>query len=484
MGPSSVVADGWGWRFGANPSLGIAGGSFTIAPGERVLLLGPSGCGKSTLLRALAGVLGDDEGHSSGSLSISGLSPSASRGRVGLVLQDPQSQAVLARVGDDVAFGCENLVVPVDETWRRVSESLELVKLDVPLTHSTSELSGGQKQRLALAGALAMRPKLLLLDEPTANLDPEGAISVRDAVIDAVCRHEQTLIVVEHNVSLWWEYVDRVIVMGPSGEFIVDSSPQGALSQARDELSSYGIWLPTWESPIGSLGLALDRAPSLITRDLSVARKRQPLIEVGSNFRVVQGGFHAVTGANGCGKSTLALTLGGLLPPAHGTVEASAELAAGTSNHPHRWSSKYLARRIANVFQSPESQFVKSTVLGELELGARISGRGSIETTRAVEAMLEEMGLTNQRDAHPFTLSGGQQRRLSVATALITRPEVVILDEPTFGQDANTWKQLVGMFDGLARAGHAIVAATHDERLIHIASERTTMATIVEGVNS
>ncbi len=140
-----------------------------------MLLLGPSGSGKSTLLHALAGVLGgDDEGEHSGELTVDGVAPDAARGHAGLVLQDPESQTVMARVGDDVAFGCENLGVPRAEIWERVPAALDAVGLTVPLSHPTAELSGGQKQRLALAGALAMRPGLLLLDEPTANLDPAG----------------------------------------------------------------------------------------------------------------------------------------------------------------------------------------------------------------------------------------------------------------------------------------------------------------------
>ncbi|BDZ49943.1 hypothetical protein GCM10025867_21840 [Frondihabitans sucicola] len=187
-------------------------------------MLGASGAGKSTLLAGLAGVLGgDEEGDDTGELLVDGGHPADQRGRVGLVLQDPDSQVVLARVGDDVAFGPENLGVPRDEIWDRVGSSLEAVGLQLPLDASTSELSGGQKQRLALAGALAMRPGLLLLDEPTANLDPAGVQEVRDSVARVVDETGATLVVVEHRVSVWLPLVDRVIVLAASGA----SSPTG-----------------------------------------------------------------------------------------------------------------------------------------------------------------------------------------------------------------------------------------------------------------
>src|SRR5690606_38374115 len=169
--PARVSVRGWGWRHASRVKWALRDVSFELEPGERVLLLGASGSGKSTLMHALAGVLGgDDDGEAAGELLLDGLPPAEARGRAGLVLQDPDSQVILARVGDDVAFGCENLGVPRDEIWQRVSSALDAVGLDVSLERSTSRLSGGQKQRLALAGALAMRPGLLLLDEPTANL--------------------------------------------------------------------------------------------------------------------------------------------------------------------------------------------------------------------------------------------------------------------------------------------------------------------------
>ena len=212
-----------------------------------MLLLGESGAGKSTLVKALAGVLAPDEGEAQGTLAVDGQRPHA--GRAGLMLQDPDSGVILARVGDDVAFGCENLGVPRDETWARVRESLAAVGLDVALDRSTSALSGGQKQRLALAGVLAMRPGLLLLDEPTANLDPDGVAEVRDAVVRIAALTGATLIVIEHRVAVWRDAVDRVIVLAPGGGVLADGTPREVLESRGAELAARGVWIPEVPPP-------------------------------------------------------------------------------------------------------------------------------------------------------------------------------------------------------------------------------------------
>src|SRR5690606_2097620 len=181
-------------------------------------------------LHGLAGVLGgEEEGEHAGELRVGDRSAADVRGTAGLVLQDPDSQVILARVGDDVAFGCENVGVPRDEIWQRVDESLDAVGLDVPRDRPTRALSGGQKQRLALAGALAMRPGLLLLDEPTANLDPSGVLEVRDAVLRAISRTGSTLVIVEHRVDAWLPHVDRVLVLD-SGGIVADGPPEAVIA--------------------------------------------------------------------------------------------------------------------------------------------------------------------------------------------------------------------------------------------------------------
>ena len=213
-GGAGVEARGWGWRHAGRLAWALDGVDLRIEPGERVLVLGPSGSGKSTLMAGLAGLLGgEDEGEAKGSLVVDGAAPADLRGRIGLVMQDPEAQVVLARVGDDVAFGMENLGVPREEIWPRVSAATGAVGLDAAADHPTTALSGGQKQRLALASVLAMGPRLLLLDEPTANLDPVGVAGVRGAVERVLDESEATLVVIEHRVDIWADLVDRVVVV-------------------------------------------------------------------------------------------------------------------------------------------------------------------------------------------------------------------------------------------------------------------------------
>ncbi|MFT4122468.1 MAG: ABC transporter ATP-binding protein, partial [Microbacteriaceae bacterium] len=248
--PVAVRARGWGWRHAGRRRWAVRGLDLDIAPGERVLLLGASGAGKSTLLQGLAGVLGGaEEGEQAGELGLDGRPAAGLRGRAGLVLQDPDAQVVMARLGDDVAFGAENLGVPRDEIWRRVDEALDAVGLRLPLGHPTARLSGGQKQRLALAGLLAMRPGLLLLDEPTANLDPAGVVEVRDAVGRVLERTGATLVVVEHRVAVWLPLVNRVVVLSAEGGVLADGTPAAVLARERDALERAGVWLPDAAPP-------------------------------------------------------------------------------------------------------------------------------------------------------------------------------------------------------------------------------------------
>lgn len=500
--PASVRARGWSWRHADRPVPAVANLDLDIAAGERVLLVGPSGAGKSTLLHALAGVLGHDDGSDeTGSLLVDGAAPAAVRGRAGLMQQDPEAQVVLSRVGDDVAFGAENLQVPPEEIWRRVRASLEAVGLRLPLDAPTSALSGGQKQRLGLAGLLAMQPGLLLLDEPTANLDPAGVLDLRNAVVRLLERTGATLIVVEHRVPVWLEVVDRIIVLAPGarnvpGGVLFDGRPEDVLGSAGSWLAGEGIWVP---GHIPAVPARRNSAPGgmlLQATGLAVSRQRQanpsrrssrfrrpgrtapgatpgtapgttpgatggqtfsPAV-AGLSFPVLSGQALSITGANGSGKSTLALTLGGLLPPVAGTVAASPLLARGERPDPYRWKGPALIERIGSVFQEPEHQFITGSVLDELRFGPVKLGHGMDR----VEELLERLHLTHLAEANPFTLSGGEKRRLSVATVLATSPQVLVLDEPTFGQDATTWAELAGLLRDLLDEGTAVVSVTHD----------------------
>ena len=471
-----VCARGWGWRHAGRKNAALSGVDLDIAPGERVLVLGPSGSGKSTLMGGLAGLLGGaEEGEATGTLTVDGVAPADARGRVGLLMQDPEAQVVLARVGDDVAFGMENMGVAREEIWPRVEDSLEAVGLSVPLDHSTTELSGGQKQRLALASILAMGPGLLLLDEPTANLDPSGVAEVRAAVEAVVERTGATVVVVEHRVDVWASLVDRVIVVA-DGAIAADGPLREVLAQQGDALRERGIWLPG-DDVAAEVGPAPEVAPASseaapIARvaDLTIGYDTSAPVRSGIDLTIERGVSTCIVGANGAGKSTFALTLAGLLPPLEGTVEV--ETSDGTAGDPHEWSSKQLLGRMSMVFQEPEYQFLAATVAEELAIGPRAAGMSEAEIAPLVDEHLEALGLTKLARANPMTLSGGEKRRLSVATALISAPELLILDEPTFGQDRGTWLGLVRLLRAALERGVTLVSITHDPAFVAAMGQR------------
>ena len=471
-----VCARGWGWRHAGRKNAALSGVDLDIAPGERVLVLGPSGSGKSTLMGGLAGLLGGaEEGEATGTLTVDGVAPAEARGRVGLLMQDPEAQVVLARVGDDVAFGMENLGVAREEIWPRVENSLEAVGLSVPLDHSTTELSGGQKQRLALASILAMGPGLLLLDEPTANLDPSGVAEVRAAVETVVERTGATVVVVEHRVDVWASLVDRVIVVA-DGAIAADGPLREVLAQQGEALRERGIWLPG-DDVAAEVGPAPEVAPASseatpIARvtDLTIGYDASAPVRSGIDLMIERGVSTCIVGANGAGKSTFALTLAGLLPPLEGAVEV--ETSDGTAGDPHEWSSKQLLGRMSMVFQEPEYQFLAATVAEELAIGPRAAGMTDEEIAPLVDEHLEALGLTKLARANPMTLSGGEKRRLSVATALISAPELLILDEPTFGQDRGTWLGLVRLLRAALERGVTLVSITHDPAFVAAMGQR------------
>ncbi len=484
--PARVTATGWGWRYAGRKRPAVSEVSLQIEPGERVLLLGASGAGKSTLLAGLAGVLGDaDEGERTGALLVDGAAPESRRGLIGLVLQDPEAGIVLSRVGDDVAFGCENLGVPAAEIPARVAEALEAVGLDVPLQRQTKALSGGQKQRLVLAGVLAMRPGLLLLDEPTANLDPDGVREVRASVARAVTESGATLIVVEHRTPVWVGLMTRVIVLAADGGTLADGDPSSVFAAHGEELAEAGVWVPGARVDLPVLPAAGDVAgaaagvegavssSALSAEGLTISRDGKTPVQSGLRIRVPQAAATVITGQNGTGKSTLALTLAGLIPELEGEVRSTAALAGRGGTRPFRWTSRELLTRIGTVFQEPEHQFLAKTLREELAVGPKALGWPQAKIDGIVDELLERLDLSALALANPFTLSGGQKRRLSVATVLAASPEIIVLDEPTFGQDRRGWMELVSLLQDEVRAGRSVVAVTHDDGVIrHLGGHR------------
>jgi energy-coupling factor transport system ATP-binding protein len=474
-----LQARGWGWRHAARKAWAVRGLDLTVQPGERVLLLGASGAGKSTLLAGIAGLLdpqhsGDEEGE----LLLDGVPARAARlaavehgrARTGLLLQDPQAQTVLARCGDDVAFGLENHAVPAADIWPRVDAALRDVGFRYGRAHPTVALSGGERQRLALAGVLALAPDLLLLDEPTAMLDPDGAELVRASVAAVLAGSAASCLLVEHRVEPWLPLIDRVVVLAAGGGVLADGRPEEVFEAAATELADGGVWLPGLARRLSASLAARPAAAGgeqlIEARALAAGRRKHPPVLTGVNLTLARGRAACLTGPNGSGKSTLALTVAGLAPVLDGELVAAPGLARGVGGQPYRWRARELVSRIGTVFQDPQHQFVAPTVRAELEVGPRQArGTAGPPRDRTVDDLLERLQLAHLARANPFTLSGGEQRRLSVATVLATAPDLLVLDEPTFGQDARTWEQLVSLLLELLDAGTGTLVATHDLEL-------------------
>ncbi|MFN3708803.1 ATP-binding cassette domain-containing protein [Microcella sp.] len=462
-----LAAHGFGWRPRGRRAPVLADIDLTIEPGERVLVLGASGSGKSTLLQAFAGVLGgDDDGDRSGTITVDDRDPLDARGRVGLLLQDPEAGIVLERAGDDLAFGPENLGVPVPVIAERLDGALDRVGLDITPARRTPELSGGQQQRLALAGVLALEPGALLLDEPTAQLDPAGVGEIVEAVIAAVERHQLTLVVIEHRVDVWRDHIDRVIVLD-GGTVVADGDPADVLDREGAALADRGVWVldrPPVHPPAAVTPI-VDRAVLMQARGVTAGPVGAAPVVHDVDLTVREGDIVAITGPNGAGKSTLALALAGLLPRAAGVV------TTGDGRDPAELSSVELSRAIGVVFQNPEHQFVAATVRDELALG----------TGTVPAELLDRLGLARRGGTSPYRLSGGEKRRLSVATAIAAGPRVLILDEPTFGQDRRTWAELAALLAEHRDRGGAVIMATHDRELIAALGARELRLTTRSG---
>jgi energy-coupling factor transporter ATP-binding protein EcfA2/energy-coupling factor transporter transmembrane protein EcfT len=502
--------------------------SFSVPAGRRVLLVGASGSGKSTLLRALAGVLTSaDAGEYAGSVLVDGADLSTQPGSVGLVLQEPGAAVVASSLERDVAFGLENLRVAPALMPTQVATALTSVGLTMDPSSPTEALSGGELQRLALAGALVMAPRVLLLDEPSAMLDDQTAAGVRD-VVDAVAReHSLTVVVVEHRLEGWIPFVDDALVLTRDGRVAAFGPVQQILEEHRDLLLDEGVWVPGaplprpvvltgWLPPTRRRpqmssatvpiaprsAAATDAAPpgvppagesSITASGLTIVRRSQALTGPPRETVVVQdiglsapaGGLGALVGPSGSGKSTLLAALAGLIETQGGSISVSAALATPCGQRtPAAWSSIELAERMAWVPQTASRTMVARTVIQEVMAtsaaittarpGGPAADRGEPEAglRERAERLLTGLGLGDRLDIDPRHLSGGEQRRLAIASAALHAPAIYLADEPTVGQDRHTWAAVMGTLDSLADHGSAVVVTTHDplvvERATHV----------------
>ena len=490
------------------------GVTLSLPAGTTTLLLGPSGCGKSTVTLTLNGLVPHSvpsdyrgsvlvAGREVADADISHLARS-----VAMVMQDPDSQIVTTKVLDEVCYALENLRVPASRIEPRALAALEAVGMARLARESPWELSGGQRQRVVLAAALAVEPALLVLDEPTANLDPAGSADFY-ALLPSLKERGTAILVVEHDLDELVSAVDHVIALDADGATIAAGPPREVFGARGETLAAEGIRLPTavrlhrllasrarpgMEDDAPALPLTLDDAaralagarleqpppsraapegpapaaagespdggpePVLVARDLAVPRGRgRARREVlhGIDLTVRRGEILAIIGVNGSGKSTLLRALAGLETWTNGEV-----VVAGRPRRPGR-----TGRAVTLVMQNPEHQFLERTVRDELAHGMRLEGAEPARVDRAVADMLARFNLVERAETNPFLLSGGQQRRLSVASVLGEHREVICLDEPTFGQDRRSAEALMDRLHDVATEGAGLIIATHDMEL-------------------
>ncbi len=449
--------------------------AFRLRADERVLLLGPSGAGKSTLALTCAGLIPRAiPAEVQGTVDLAGLDLTTApaqevASRIAVVLQDPDAQVVRETVFDEVCFALENLQLPADEIERRAKAALARLGLLGRAADDPDRLSGGERQRLAIACVLAQRPRLVVLDEPAAQLDPTGRNEVFRALEDLATDTGAGLLLVGHEPEPVLPLVERVLVLD-RGALALDLSPEAAFGRRRAQLFSLGVVVPP-RAP-RTLLHPVEDAASVELRGVTVRRRlrrgaRVPVLaDVDLTLR--PGSLTAVVGANGSGKTTLLRTLAGTLPVAQGTVRAGGQ-------DPRRLDPEHLRRLVGFAFQSPSRQFVRDAVDQDLAQALGVNGPAAPQ----VAAVLADFGLEGRRDANPLTLSFGQQRRLSVAAAMGPEPEVLLLDEPWAGLDRTAADTLLARLHDYAARGHTVLVATHD--LVTAARWATSAVVLAEG---
>lgn len=488
---ADVTIEGLTWRPARRRTPVLRDLDLHIPAGQRVLLAGPSGAGKSTLLRAVAGLLlTAAHGDLAGAVRIDEMPVETAVDRPALLLQDPGAAIVAETVGRDVAFGLENREVPSDAIWPRVEEALTATGFPYPQGHPTAALSGGETQRLALAGGLVLGSRVLLLDEPTSMLDPAATAAVHRAIRGLAADRLPTMVIVEHHLEPWLDFADRLVVLSRDGAVVADGSPRQLLAALGDSLARQGVWVPglpapelllppealvcPWQAgpaePVRAEGVWLERTGWLSRRGLPPVQALRGVDAVLRSGRAL-----AVTGRSGAGKSSLVSVLAGLQTPTAGSVRAAPGLATSRGREPARWRSRDLASRLAWVPQSPEHGVVTGSVRDEVTVAARACNRDVAETKRRAAGLLEHFGLESVADASPYHLSGGEQRRLMLAAALVNGPLGLLLDEPTVGQDRLTWAAVTGALSTARTAGGALALATHDLQAVDAVADETLL---------
>lgn len=483
----SIITSDLSYRYPTCPTSAVDSVDLSINEGDFVALIGRSGCGKSTLLRCLTGLIPQaSEGEMKGRVEICGLDtrsqPLSKLATVAnIVFQDPEIGFFCSTVEDEIAFGPTNLGLSDEEIKQRIDLALECIGIERLRKRRVVDLSGGEKQRVAIASVLSMRPKILVLDEPTSDLDPEGARSTIEVLQSLRTRRGMTVVVAEHRLDELSRYLNRVVVM-EKGRIVVEGSPGDIFNAQRGFLGELGILPPhavgkmsdgspmrsaIEEAPLASPVLSHTGCYGLceLRKDI---RDRDAILRVNGiafnyphgqqvlravSFEIGRGELVALLGANGAGKTTLAFLIAGLLKPCRGSILLN---GVGKLNG-------NLARRVGLLFQNPSRQLFCDSVRQEVEFGPR--NMRMAEFSKRGQEMLEFFRLERYAGADPHHLSEGEKQRLATASILAARPDLLILDEPTTGQDWGHLKAFMDLLRVYVREGMSVLLITHDIRL-------------------
>ena len=481
--------------------------SITIHQGETVLIAGPAGAGKTTLCRCINGLVPHYfRGHLEGKVLVGGIDTKASSISAlshvaAMLFQDPSSQLVNPTVFDEIAFGPENYGVPREEILSRVKESIESMRLNGYEDRSPHALSGGEQQACALAAIVSMRPEVYVLDEPTSNLDPIGSMRVLSHLSELSKSEKATTIIVEHKLEELLHLVDRLIVM-QEGRIVAEGEPRKMLEDA-ESLSKLGLKTPqtallfsrlrkfdpslkmplTFDEAVSEMsaflkprtrGTAIVRSSAAVASDPKGAAQGETIIRSeglvhvyeagtvalrGVTLEIRRGDFLAIIGQNGSGKTTLVKHFNGLLRPTQGKVTVFGLDASQTS-------IRELSTKVGYCFQNPDHQICTDSVRKELGFGPRNLELPEDEIQKRVDEVTDAIGLRGMLDDNPFNRSKGERQRIAVASVLTMKPDVLVVDEPTTGQDDRMARQMMDFYRKLHdEDGKTVIVITHDMNL-------------------
>ncbi len=468
-GQPIISFEDFSFTYSGADSRALEGVSFSVHPGELALVAGSSGGGKSTLLRAMIGLVPQMyPGELVGRALVAGADPARTpvremAQRVGYVFQDPENQIFASTVEEDVAFGLEVRGLPREEILRRVEEVLGRLGLRELRGRPVHELSDGQKQLVALAGVLALDPRVLALDEPTSMLDPHNAREILRLIRGLVDSSDICAVVVEHRLGFSMPLADELLVLH-GGRLAARGPPREVME--RVELRAFGV-----SPPIPGPRHPVPDPPqsSRVVLELDSVRYAYPggtEALAGVSMEVREGELVAIVGPNGSGKTTLVRHLNGLLRPSSGSVRVF-------GRDTRRADVADLARFVGVVFQNPDHQIFEETVEREVMFAPLAMGFAPEDARKAAAAAMEMVGISHLSPRNPLSLSGGERKRVAVASVLSYGPRILVLDEPTVGQDVHNRELLRGLIENYVRSGRTVIVVTHDLEFIWPLDPRT-----------